>query len=150
MALYGLLEMSEEQIRESILEQVDGENLTEENVDLLVDYFAQIKGVYDICGEDGIDAWDYCRFMQIAGDSYYAGFLTLEETLTLQLEAGRAIQQQFDSWETMNQSYLQGYIYWVHDDYAASQRQKAYERLLQKEDCPWKVLDFDMTLGKFW
>lgn len=150
MALYGWLELSREEMHQGIMDLADGETLTEENAAMLADYFVQEREVCEICGENGIDAWDYCRFMQIAGDSYYAGFLTLEEMLALQLEMSLAIQQQFDSWEAMNQSYLQGYTYWVQDSYGATKRRWAYERLLEAEDCPWKVLDFNMTLEKFW
>ena len=150
MALYGWLELSEEEMRQSILDLADGETLAEEDVAVLADYFIQEREVYETCGENGIDAWDYCRFMQIAGDSYYAGFLALEEMLTLQLEGSLAIQQQFHSWEEMNQSYLQGYTFWVQDSYGATKRRWAYEGLLKAEDCPWKVLDFNMTLERFW
>lgn len=150
MAYYGWLELPEEEMRREIMSHVDGESMTEENMTALADYFVREQAVYAVCGKNGIDAWDYCRFMQIAANSYYAGYLTLEESLELQLETAKAIQQQFSSWEEMNQSYLQGYIFWVDNSTAAYLRERAYERLQKAEDSPYKTLDFQMTLEKFW
>lgn len=150
MGLYGFLELSKEELRQTVLEMADGENLTEENALSVADYFWQEIAIYETCGENGIDAWDYCRFMQIAGSCYYAGYLTLEESLDVQLEAARAIQMQFGSWEEMNQSYLQGYIFWVDNSTAAYIRERAYERLQEAKDSPFRLLDFDMPLEKFW
>lgn len=150
MALYGYLEMPEEELRKSLLEMADGESLTEEDAVAVADYFLKEKALYEACGENGLDAWDYCRFMQIAGSCYYAGYLTLEESLAVQLETAKAIQQQFSSWDEMNQSYLQGYIFWVGDSTAAYIRERAYERLQKAKDSPFNTLDFKMTLEKFW
>lgn len=150
MGLYGFLELSEEELRRTILDMVDGESLTEEDAVSLTEYFIQEMEIYEACGENGIDAWDYCRFMQIAGSCYYAGYITLEESLIVQLEGARTIQQQFDSWDEMNQSYLQGYIFWVGNPTAAYIRERAYERLQDVKDSPFKLLDFQMSLEKFW
>lgn len=150
MALYGFLDLSEEELRKAVLDRVNGESLTEESAIKVVEYFLRQKAVYEACGENGMDAWDYCRFMQIAGNTYYAGYLTLEESLSVQLECARAIQQQFASWDEMNQSYLQGYIFWVDNSTATYIRERAYERLQNAEDSPFNRLDFKMPLEKFW
>ena len=70
--------------------------------------------------------------------------------MRVQLECARAIQQQFDSWDEMNQSYLQGYIFWVGNPTAAYIRERAYERLQDAKDSPFKLLDFQMSLEQFW
>lgn len=117
-----------------------------------IDYFySTIKMLYDNCGEKGIDAWDYCRIMQISGNCYYAGYLTLEECLTIQLATARVIQDEFDSWDEMNNSYLQGYQYWAFDSTISyAHRLWAYQDLMNEADCPFVTLDFDMKLEKFW
>lgn len=150
MALYGFWDLSEEELRSAVLDRVNGEGLTEEDALRVIEYFLRQKAVYEACGENGMDAWDYCRFMQISGNSYYAGYLTLEESLAIQLECAGAIQRQFASWEEMNQSYLQGYIFWVDNSTAAYIRQRAYERLQDAEDSPFNRLEFKMPLEKFW
>lgn len=150
LGLYGFLELSKEELSQALLDMVDGEGLTEEDAVSLAEYFIQEMEIYEACGENGIDAWDYCRFMQIAGSCYYAGYITLEESLSVQMEGARAIQQQFGSWDEMNQSYLQGYIFWVGNPTAAYIRERAYERLQDAKDSPFKLLDFQMSLEKFW
>lgn len=88
--------------------------------------------------------------MQISGNCYYVSYLTLEECLTIQLATAKAIQDEFDSWDAMNNSYLRGYSYWCNGStisYAHSLW--AYEDLQKEPDCPFTTLDFDMTLEKF-
>ena len=124
---------------------------SEEERQIINDYYSMIKMLYENCGEKGIDAWDYCRIMQISGNCYYAGYLTLEECMTIQLATAKVIQDEFDSWDEMNTSYLQGYYYWSYDSTISyAHRLWAYQDLMQEADCPFTTLDFDMKLEKFW
>lgn len=143
-----LLDYSESDLRTQTAALAQLAELSEEESTQLVEYYVLLKNVYDTCGENGIDAWDYCRIMQISGSCYYAGYITLEECLTIQLATATAIQDEFDSWEAMNASYLEGYGFWYPS--AAIYRAWAYQKLQDEEDCPFETLDFNMKLEKFW
>lgn len=146
----GLLQGSDEEIKEAFVLLAVELNYDEETTAYLQDFYINVRDVYAICGDNGIDAWDYCRITQLCGACYYVGYITLEESLAIQLEVARAIQQEFSSWVEMNDSYYYGYAFWQSSDYAVSLRKMAYDTLMEKEDSPFNVLDFDMPLEKFW
>lgn len=148
MDALDLLDYNESDLRTQTAAIAQLAELSEEESAQLVEYYVLLKNVYDTCGENGIDAWDYCRIMQLSGSCYYAGYITLEECLTIQLATATAIQNEFDSWDTMNDSYLEGYGFWYPS--AAIYREWAYQKLQDEEDCPFKTLDFNMKLEKFW
>lgn len=100
----GLLTCDEYELRTFFAQVADAQGWTQEESANTMNYYINLKNTYDACGENGIDAWDYCRIMQLCGSCYYAGFLTLEESLSIQLATAKAIQSQFDSWDTMNAS----------------------------------------------
>lgn len=85
------------------------------------------------------------------GQTADAGYFTLEESLSIQLITAQAIQSQFGSWTEMNDSYYHGYRYWMYGNGTAiSYRKLAYDELVAMENSPYTVLDFNMTLEKFW
>ena len=100
----GLLTCDEYELRTFFAQVADAQGWTQEESANTMNYYINLKNTYDACGENGIDAWDYCRIMQLCGSCYYAGFLTLEESLSIQLATAKAIPSQFDSWDTMNAS----------------------------------------------
>ncbi len=146
----GMLDGNESDLRKFMAAISEEEGWTKEKHMEILDYYLEMRNLYNKCGENGIDAWDYCRIMQITGNCYYAGYLTLEECLTIQLATAKVIQDEFDSWEAMNTSYLYGYSYWTYGSDAFDYRLWAYQTLQNKPDCPFTVLDFDMKLEKFW
>lgn len=148
--MIGLLEGSDEEIKEAFAQIAEMQGYSEEDTVFIQEYYLQVHDVYSMCGENGIDAWDYCRITQLCGGCYYAGYMTLEESLAVQLEVARAIQDEFASWQELNDSYYYGYSYWQNNELAVSIRKVAYDTLLEMEDSPFKVLDFDMPLEKFW
>lgn len=148
--MVGLLEGSDEEIKEAFAQVAEMQEYSEEDAAFIQEYYLQVRDIYGICGGNGIDAWDYCRIMQLCGGCYYAGYMTLEESLAVQLEVAHAIQDQFDSWQELNDSYYYGYSYWQNSDLAVSVRKMAYDTLMEMEDSPFKVLDFNMPLEKFW
>lgn len=145
----GLIDCGEEELK-GFLDELYYEGWDAEEVEGLYEYYTTIRSIHGICGENGIDAWDYCRIMQLCGGCYVAGYFTLEECLTIQLAVAQVIQQQFGSWEAMADSYFYGYSYWTFDSYLISLRRQAYEDMLTREDSPFQVLDFYMELEKFW
>lgn len=146
----GWLDCEHEQMDDELMEDPAVIQLSAEDTAWLLRSFGAVRDAYETCGDNGIDAWDYCRIMQICGDCYFVGYLTLEECLTIQLATARVIQNEFDSWQEMNASYYYGYRFWVDDEFATYYRKAAYNELMEMEDSPYKVLDFDMPLEKFW
>ncbi len=147
----GMLDGDDYQPKRIVFAIGEEEGWTEEKCIEIGDYYIEMRTLYDKCGENGIDAWDYCRIMQVSGNCYYAGYLTLEECLTIQLATAKVIQEEFDSWDAMNTSYIRGYSYWTYGSTIAyARRLWAYQDLQNEPDCPFVTLDFDMELEKFW
>ena len=148
---YGMIDSTDDEVAEIIEASAEagGWTLTEK-VETLY-YYWDMREINNICGENGIDAWDYCRIMQLCGNCYYAGYFTLEECLNIQLVTAQAIQSQFSTWTEMNDSYYHGYRYWIYGNGTAiGFRKLAYDELMAIENSPYTVLDFNMTLEKFW
>lgn len=150
MDLGGILSCSNEELTEYLSTLAKEEQMSEEDTKYMIEYYLHLRKINDICRDNGIDGWDYCRMMQISGNSYFAGFITLEECLSIQLAVACAIQDQFDSWQEINDSYYYGYSYWAYGSYMVSLRKTSYDELAAKDDSPWKILDFNMPLEKFW
>lgn len=103
--------------------------------------------MYKEYGENAIDAWDYCRAMNLMSFYYMAGYYTKEESLDKSLEIAETFQPLFASWDELVDSYLRGYEYWAEED--SSERRKIYEELLEADDNPFRV-DYNTTLEKTW
>lgn len=99
------------------------------------------------CSEDAIAGWDYCRAMSLLGYYYLAGYYTEEEALDQSLEVAKTIQNTFDSWDSLMDSYFAGYEYWSEED--SSERREIYEGIKAESDSPFN-LDWGMTLEKSW
>ena len=105
-------------------------------------------------GAEAIDAWDYCRALQLLGWYYLAGYYTQEETLDCSLEVAQKLQQRYSSWDEMAESYLWGYNYWAEDDpndpgSNTAACKKIYEQLKADQDGPY-TLAWDTVLQKDW
>ena len=105
-------------------------------------------------GEHAIDAWDYCRAMQLLGNYYIAGYYTLEESMDKSLEVAKTLQGMYTSWDEMMDSYLYGYRYWQEDDIddpdsASAARLQVYEELKSSGKNPY-TLDWNLPLEKTW
>lgn len=99
------------------------------------------------CSEDAIAGWDYCRAMSLLGYYYLAGYYTEEEALDQSLEVAKTIQNTFDSWDSLMDSYFEGYEYWSEED--SSERREIYEGIKAESDSPFN-LNWGMTLEKSW
>lgn len=119
-----------------------------------VAYFTLLFDAYEKFGEDAIKAWDLCRATQLLGMCYVADYYTYEEALEKSLKVAQTIQQTYQSWEDMAQSYLYGYQYWSDDDVTDASsgsyaRTQVYLELKDLEDGPYSV-DWNTKLQKEW
>ena len=145
-----ILELDEETFLQvwDFLAQEQG--LSEEDKQSVVEYYQHMRVVYNACGDNGIDGWDYCRIMQLCGNCYYLGYFTLEESLSIQLAVAQVMQAQFDSWTALNDSYYYGYSYYAYGSSYVELRKWHYDRLMEDGESPYNTLDFKMPLEKFW
>ncbi len=137
---YGLGEIDEENRKDFILEYFD---ITSEEADFYVTSFA----MYEEYGEGAIDAWDYCRALNLMSFFYLAGYYTETEALDGSLEIAKTLQEKFDSWDTLVDSYLRGYEYWAEE--SSDKRREIYEDLKKRDDNPYRV-DYNTELVKTW
>lgn len=103
---------------------------------------------YKNSGEGAIDAWDYCRAMQVIRESYLAGYYTETEELDNMLEVAKILQNRFGSWDEMTESYLRGYEYWKESPSAYQSRKEGYENLKATSSC--YQIDWNTPLNKAW
>lgn len=111
------------------------------------EYLADIYGMYAEYGESAIDAWDYCRALNLLSFYYVAGYYTPEEALDASLEIAKEFQAKYDSWDELVDSYLRGYEYWAEE--SSDERRAIYEDLKTRKDNPYAV-DYDTVLEKTW
>ena len=76
----GLLEMSEEELKKGTSAS-----------DIPLYRQIAISRAWRAFGEKGIDAWDYCRALQVLGDCYQAGYINLEECLDCSLVIAKTL-----------------------------------------------------------
>lgn len=116
--------------------------------------YLSMMNAYRTHGLEAIDAWDYCRALQLLGWYYLAGYYTEEETLDRSLEIAQQLQLRFSSWDKLVESYLWGYNYWAEDDpndpeSDTAARKKIYEQLKSAQDSPYS-LSWNTALTKDW
>ena len=107
---------------------------------------------YEKYGEAGIDGWDYSRALQILGDCYQAEYINLQECLDMSLPIARKLQETYDSWEGVAESYLYGYSFWKKElptDYDSQERWDIYDELKSMEQGPY-TLAYDTVLEDTW
>lgn len=117
--------------------------LEEEEAQFMVDMYAMYKEY----GPEAIDAWDYCRALNLLSYYYVAGFYTKEEALDQSLEIAKEFQGMYGSWDELVDSYLRGYEYWAEE--SSDERRAIYEDLQTRKDNPYAV-DYNTTLEKTW
>lgn len=140
LAESGLADVSENERIDVILENYD---LSEEEAQDYADWFA----IYEQYGSDAIAGWDYSRAMSLLGYYYLAGYYTEEEALDQSLETAIVIQNTFDSWDDLMESYFAGYEYWAGE--SSDERREIYEEIKAASDSPFR-LEWGMTLEKTW
>lgn len=110
-------------------------------------YYTQMYSYYEEYGENAIDAWDYCRAINLLGFFYSAGYYTKEEALNKALEIAQIMQPLFGSWDDLVDSYLRGYECWTAE--SSDERREVYEDLKSRNDNPYAV-EYNTTLEKTW
>lgn len=140
LAESGLADVSENERIDIILENY---NLSEEEAQDYADWFT----LYEQYGSDAIAGWDYSRAMSLLGYYYLAGYYTEEEALDQSLETAVVIQNTFDSWDSLMESYFVGYEYWAGE--SSDERREIYEEIKSASDSPFQ-LEWGMTLEKTW
>lgn len=136
----GISEVAPEERADFIF---SGWEMTQEQAEAM----AASYNVYEEKGAGAIDAWDYCRALNLASYYYIAGYYTKTEALDKSLEIAKEFQPKFSSWDEMVDSYLYGYEYWEEE--SGDERRAIYEDLLEREDNPYAV-DYNTELVKTW
>lgn len=103
---------------------------------------------YKTYGAGAIDAWDYCRAMQVLREAYLAGYYTETEMLDRMLDTARIIQNRFTSWDDMAESYARGAEYWKSSPSEYSARKSLHEQL--KQYTGYYQSDWNLALQKSW
>lgn len=144
----GYLDLSEEQFAEAM--RVEAQEFDTD----VIHRFDTVYLCEDTYSDVGILAWDLVRVNQVAGWCYVAGFYTLDESLEIQLECAKLMQENFESWDDMMNNYLLGFQFWScespDDEYGnTAKRRKIYNSLKNVSTSPYK-LDFNMELERTW
>lgn len=101
-----VLDMSEEEIQDKYGER---------------DSYYQYLGCYlahKNIPEVGLDGWDYGRCIRLYACGYICGYISYEEYLIHSVPVALQIQEEFESWTHMYESYYYGYLYFLgRNDY---------------------------------
>jgi hypothetical protein len=98
-------------------------------------------------GKKSLLAWDLCRYVQVAGLAYVAGYFTEEEAWVKIMPAAKLIQENFDSWSDMGDNYLMGRLYWAGE--RNSRLDYIYSLLANQKDghSPWNKYPWKTDLA---
>lgn len=110
-------------------------------------FYVSCYAIYEQYGAEAIDAWDYCRALNLMGFFYLAGYYDETEALDVSLEIAKVLQAKFNSWDALVDSYLRGYEYWAEE--SSEERREIYEDLKTREDNPYLV-NYNLELTKTW
>lgn len=146
MEEWGVLDLEEEEFLQRIVVKDVGNELGR----YAVAYYMHKLGMEP----EDMAAWDLCRVNQLYADYYLCGYMTYEEAMDASLTNSLKLQEQYDSWEEMMDSYMLGYQFWqgdlmLTDDSPSKERYHYYEMLKDMENGPY-TLDWDMELEKCW
>ena len=100
-----------------------------------------------------VDAWDYCRGMQLLGNFYVTGLLDRAQMTHYSCTLGKQMQQQYKSWDELCQSYLAGFEHWCLQNFSPVDAEKRiagrraqYETFRKMKDGPYR-LPWNMDLN---
>lgn len=93
-----------------------------------------------------VDAWDYCRGMQLLGIFYVVGYLDRAQMIHHCLTLGKRMQSQFDSWDALCRSYMAGFEQWCLQNFSRAEadervaaRRAQYEAFCRMKDGPYQL-----------
>lgn len=100
-----------------------------------VEYMSRGPGLLN-CVDQGGQAWELCRSMQLLGCAYLAGWCNRQELLRRSCEVGVIMQHYFHSWEELCQGFLDGYSAWRLSD---GRNANALASVQQRADIYWDL-----------
>jgi len=117
-------------------------------------YYLRLYDAVANYGDNAILAWDLSRAMQLSAWYYLADYYTYEEAMDKSLAIAKKLQETYDSWDEMTDSYLYGFQYWNDDDISdetseSYARYQVYQELVEQTDSPYSV-DWNYELQKEW
>ncbi|MGN0351805.1 MAG: DUF1266 domain-containing protein [Roseburia sp.] len=65
---------------------------------------------YNEIGDAGVDAWDYCRCIRLFAFGYISGYISYDEYLIHAAPIVTYLQNEYDSWTKMYESYYYGHL----------------------------------------
>lgn len=97
--------------------------------------------------EDDMLAWDYSRYIFVAGTSYVAGYLSEDEAWEKIMPVARRLQTAYNSWQDMGESYLMGRDIWGGSE--QPEMREVYKLLIDPTDpnSPWNNIPWATDLG---
>ena len=131
-------------------------NALETDSDMDWDELYKLSGAYTIyhmMGEKGIKAWDYCQALQVLGECYVAGYISLEECLDNSLIIAEELQSEFDDWNDVYTSYVMGSMMQFDDENetAVYACQDAYNTIMEQDEDEWPFsVPYDIELTDTW
>ena len=103
----------------------------------------------DEYGDRGLQAWDYCRYMNICRGGYQAKYISEDEAWALMMPMAARIQTLAKSWAQLESEYLVGFSFWSHSAFARKEwhYMRNVHRLLKDPTSPWVKLDWNTRLN---
>jgi len=99
-------------------------------------------------GKKSLIGWDYCRYIALCRWGYLAGYLSEKETWVKIIPIARMLQKTFDSWSDLGDNYIIGRTFWSYEQMEGNKYlyYKAYNKLIQDADSPWKKIPWNLKL----
>jgi len=109
---------------------------------------AQAEG--PMLGPKSILGWDYCRYVALCRWGYLVGYLAEDEAWARIMPAAELLQATFDSWGDLGKNYLIGRQFWSasHSGKSGAGFRKAYRKLLDDPESPWRACRWDLDLSQ--
>lgn len=98
---------------------------------------------YNKIGEAGVDAWDYCRCIRLFAFGYLCGYISYDEYLIHAAPIAVYLQNEYDSWTQMYQSYYYGHLIFLGRNEYSNVNAKYggyadYEKMGESAEIPFK------------
>lgn len=103
----------------------------------------------DEYGDRGLQAWDYCRYMNICRGGYQAKYISEDEAWALMMPMAARIQTLAKSWAQLESEYLVGFSFWSRSVLARKEwhYMRNVNRLLKDPTSPWVKLEWNTKLN---
>lgn len=92
-------------------------------------------------------SWDLARLINVCRFAYTAGYLTEGEAWTAIMQAARALQKAYPSWDALTDSYLLGWQFWQGGATVRNKEAAAAQWLKTSPESPCQRLPWNTSLG---